>query len=181
MGQLLADRLHKRAAEETNDARKIVDLVKAAIDQTRHMAKGLLLADIDAEGLPSALLEFCSATTEQFRVACTFNNQGPTVSLPSENGVSSHLFRIAQEAVRNAVRHGGAKHIDVSLRAANRCLTLVVKDDGAGLPPVGQRGAGLGLRIMAHRAQMIGATFSIERLSTGGTIGECRLPLTPHE
>ena len=180
-GQLLADRLQERSAEETDDARKLVNLVKTAIAQTRQMAKGLLLADIDAEGLLSALSEFCATTTEQFRVTCTFVNKDPPVSLPSDNGVSSHLFRIAQEAVRNAVRHGGAKHIDVSLHTRNHCLTLMVQDDGSGLPPASQRGEGLGLRIMAHRAQMIGATFAIERLPTGGTIVRCLLPLSSNE
>ena len=180
-GQLLADRLRERAAEETDDARKVVELVKTAIAQTRQMAKGLLLADIDAEGLPAALVEFCASTTGQFRVYCTFANQEPTGPLPSGNGVSNHLFRIAQEAVRNAVRHGGAKHIDVSLHTDNRSLSLVVQDDGTGLPPASLRGEGLGLRIMAHRAQMIGASFAIERAPGGGTIVQCKLPLQAHE
>jgi signal transduction histidine kinase len=175
-GQLLADRLRERGAEETADARMVVDLVKTAITQTRHMAKGLLLADIDAEGLPAALFEFCATTAEQFRVACTFVNEEPAVLLPPGTGVASHLFRIAQEAVRNAIRHGGAKHIEVRLHARNQGLTLVVQDDGSGLPPPAARGAGLGLRIMAHRAQMIGATCTIERAPTVGTIVQCTLP-----
>jgi signal transduction histidine kinase len=180
-GQLLADRLQERAAEETADARKVVGLVKSAIAQTRHMAKGLLLADIDAEGLPSALLEFCATTGAQFRVTCTFSNEDPVVSLPPEHGVASHLFRIAQEAVRNAIRHGGAKHIKVSLHCWNRQLHLKIQDDGSGLPPPGNRGEGLGLRIMAHRAGMIGATFIIERVPAGGTLVQCSLPLLAHE
>jgi signal transduction histidine kinase len=179
-GQLLVDRLQERMAEETDDARKVVSLLKTAIAQTKHMAKGLLLADIDAEGLPSALLEFCAASAAQFRVTCSFAHQEPAESIPSGNGVSNHLFRIAQEAVRNAVRHGGAKHINVSLHTRNGSINLVVQD-GAGLPPESQRGEGLGLRIMAHRAQMIGATFTIERLSAGGTVVRCQLPLSSHE
>jgi signal transduction histidine kinase len=91
--------------------------------------------------------------------------------------MSSHLFRIAQEAIRNAVRHGAAKQIDVSLRKESHFLTLIVKDNGRGLPSPSERGKGLGLQIMAHRAQMIGATFAVERLSGGGTIVQCRLPL----
>lgn len=180
-GQLLADRLQERAAEETADARKLVGLIKTAIAQTRHMARGLLLADIDSEGLPSALFEFCTTTAGQFRISCTFFNEEPIVSLPPGNGVASHLFRIAQEAVRNAARHGGAKHINVSLHTRDRQLTLMVRDDGSGLPPPSRRGAGLGLRIMAHRAEMIGATLAIERAPTGGTLVQCTLPLPSHE
>ncbi len=174
-GQLLADKLQERAAEEAGDARKIVGLVKTAIAQTRHMAKGLLLADIDSEGLPSALQEFCATTADQFRISCVFVNEQLSVSLPAGTGVASHLFRIAQEAVRNAVRHGGARHIEVHLRARNQLLTLVVQDDGSGLPPVAARGSGLGLRIMAHRAAMIGATFAVERTPTGGTRVLCTM------
>jgi signal transduction histidine kinase len=176
-GQLLAERLQERAAEETPDAFRVVDLVKTAIAQTRLMAKGLLLADIDPEGLPPALAEFCAVTTAQFRVACIFITEEPTVSLPPGNGVASHLLRIAQEAVRNAVRHGGAKRVEVRLHNRDQRLTLMVRDDGSGLPPAAQRSGGLGLRIMAHRAEMIGATFAIERAPAGGTIVECSLPL----
>ena len=179
--QLLADRLQDRAAEETADARKIVGLVKSAIEQTRRMAKGLLLADIDAEGLPNALFEFCATTTEQFRVTCTFVNQATTLSFPHVNGVANHLFRIAQEAVRNAVRHGGAKWVEVRLHSRDNRLRLSIEDDGSGLPPISRRGEGLGLRIMVHRAKMIGAAFAIERAASGGTIVQCTLPPPSHE
>jgi signal transduction histidine kinase len=180
-GQLLADRLAERGAEETGDARQLVGLVKTAISQTRQMAKGLLLADIDSEGLSAALFEFCAMTTEQFRVACTFTGGEATGWSPPDDGVASHLFRIAQEAVRNAIRHGAAQHIAVRLDGRGDRLTLVVEDDGTGLPPPAQRGQGLGLRIMAHRAEMIGATFAIARGAAGGTLVQCSLPLTTHE
>jgi signal transduction histidine kinase len=175
-GQLLADRLQKRAAEETAEARKVVGLVKAAIDQTRRMAKGLLLAEIDAEGLSVALSELCTIISEQHRITCTFVNHEPAVLLSQETGVASHLFRIAQEAVSNAIRHGGAKHIEVRLQLEHQRLTLAVRDDGSGLPPAAQRGGGLGLRIMAHRARLIGATFTVGPAPGGGTLVLCTLP-----
>ena len=131
--------------------------------------------------MATLMVEFCAATAGQFRVTCTFANREPIGPLPLGNGVSSHLFRIAQEAVRNAIRHGGAKNIEVSLNTQNRCLNLVVQDDGSGLPPAPERGEGLGLRIMAHRAQMIGATFTVERRPAGGTLVQCLLPLPAHE
>lgn len=173
-GQILAERLQERAAEETNEARKLVGLIKAGIEQTRQMAKGLLLADIDANGLTSALREFCSNTSEQFRMDCVF--VGETRVLQCENGVANHMYRIAQEAVRNAIRHGGAKRIDVSLRIEQEMLTLSVSDDGSGLPPPETRRPGLGLRIMEHRARIIGATFAIETPPEGGTLVVCKLP-----
>jgi signal transduction histidine kinase len=178
-GQLLVEKLQERAAPETGDAKRLVALITAAIAQTRQMAKGLLLADIDQEGLPGALQEFCAGAAVQFRVRCAFLSEGP-VSLP-EAGVASHLYRIAQESVRNAIRHGQAKQVEVNLRATGDRLILTVRDDGDGLPPPAARGKGLGLRIMTHRAQMIGATFTIETPPTGGTKVVCTLPLPAHD
>lgn len=173
-GQLLAEKLQERAAEETADAKKVVTLVKKAIEQTHQMAKGLLLADIDADGLTSALQEFCITTAEQFRVDCVFRCEG-NVSLV-EGGLATHLYRIAQEAVRNAIRHGQARHIEVGLLVVDRHVVLTVRDDGVGLPPPDRHGRGLGLRIMAHRAKMIGAVFAIETPPEGGTVIVCNLP-----
>lgn len=174
-GQVLAEKLQERGAPESADARKLVSLIKTGIDQTRQMAKGLLLADIDAEGLTAALREFCANTTAQFRVNCSFAGQGDVAF--AENGVASHLYRIAQEAVRNAIQHGRARHVVVSLRLIGQRVQLSVADDGAGLPPPAERGAGLGLRIMEHRARIIGASFAIERRPEGGTMVACELPL----
>ena len=176
-GHILAEKLAERGASEAPDARKLVSLVKTAIEQTRQLAKGLLLAEISPQGLPSALHELAAATAAQFRVACVFSCD-ERIALP-EGGTATHLYRIAHEAVRNAARHGRARRIEVALAAAGvGAITLTVRDDGAGLPPAGARGEGLGLRIMAHRAQIIGATFAIESPAGGGTVMTCRLPTT---
>jgi signal transduction histidine kinase len=92
-----------------------------------------------------------------------------------ENGTATHLYRIAQEAVRNAVRHGKARRIEVSLSSGGSGVVLTVSDNGIGLPEPERRGDGLGLRIMKHRAAMIGATFEIAALETGGTLVTCAL------
>lgn len=178
-GQLLAEKLEERAAPETADAKKMVSLVKIAIGQTRKMAKGLLLADIDADGLAGALQEFCASATEQFRVKCLF--EGESRMPLRESGVASHLYRIAQESVRNSVRHGHASEVKVYLGGTKEKLELSIHDDGVGMPPPEKRGEGLGLRIMAHRAQIIGATFAIETKPGKGTVVLCSLPLLPHE
>jgi len=175
-GQLLVEKLHERGAEEAADVGQIVALVKSAIEQTRQMAKGLLLAEIDPESLPNALREFCVNATTQFRVNCIFNCEGK-VSL-SESGLATHLYRITQEAVRNAIRHGQARHIEVDLLVVDRRLVLTIRDDGMGLPPPDLRRRGLGLRIMAHRAGMIGAAFAIESPPEGGTMVVCNLQLS---
>ena len=89
---------------------------------------------------------------------------------------ASHLFRIAQESVTNAVKHGKAAHIGIRLKAGNGGrLTLTVTDDGRGLPSENSCRAGMGLGVMRYSADTIGATLDNRRRSAGGTIVECTL------
>ena len=91
--------------------------------------------------------------------------------------VATHLYRIAQEAITNAVRHGKARSINIRLDSTADEIILTIIDDGIGLPENARNGEGLGLRIMAYRASMIGATFNIERASSLDT---CHLTLASH-
>jgi signal transduction histidine kinase len=173
-GQILSEKLEARNAEEAADARQLVGLVNAAIEQTRHLAAGLLLEAIEPEGLLTSLQDLATSTTEQFRVPCVFRTDGSVTV--TESATATHLFRIAQEAVRNAVRHGKPRRIDLALSGEDSGFALAVRDDGVGLPRTAAAGQGLGLRIMAHRAAIIGARFSIESPPAGGTTIVCRLP-----
>ena len=173
-GQILSEKLESRNAEEAADARRVVSLVNSAIDQTRHLAKGLLLEAVEPEGLRTALEELAKTTTEQSRLPCVLRCEGD-VTL-NESGTATHLYRIAQEAVRNALRHGKPRRIDIALAGEGGGMMLSVRDDGVGLPRTAAGSTGLGLRIMAHRAMIIGASFSIEAPAGGGTSIICRLP-----
>ena len=92
------------------------------------------------------------------------------------SGTAPHLFRIAQEGVRNAVRHGKARRIQIVLSHEGGDIALRVRDDGVGVPRAQPSNQGLGLRIMAHRAMIIGASIAIESPPDGGTLIVCRLP-----
>lgn len=155
----------------------VVALIEQGIEQTRSIAKGLLLAEIEREGFVDAMRELAAATSRQFQVVCDFKaDEAPDVGA---NETATHLFRIAQEALRNAARHGHARRLEMTLGRRHGGLAMIVRDDGVGLPPPESRGDGLGLRIMAHRAAIIGAAFSIEKSPRGGTIVECLLPPRP--
>jgi signal transduction histidine kinase len=91
-----------------------------------------------------------------------------------EPDVAIHLYRIAQEAITNAVKHSNAKEIVVRLEAGTNGLTLTICDDGVGMPP--KLPGGMGLRTMAYRASVIGATFKVERLLSRGTRVTCQWP-----
>jgi signal transduction histidine kinase len=88
-----------------------------------------------------------------------------------------HLYRIIQESVNNAVRHGKARHVSIILKEKKGQLSLTITDDGIGLPDDLDRRKGLGLSIMRHRARMIGAEFSVKNNPKGGTSVTCRLAL----
>ena len=176
-GQVLFETLRDRAAPEARDAQKMVALVKTAIEQTRQLAKGLLLAEVTPDGLPAALHELAAATREQFRVDCVFADGGSMPQLA--DGAATHLYRIAFEAVRNAVRHAQPRRVEMRLAEEPAgALVLTIRDDGRGLPVPGARGEGLGLRIMAHRAEIIGAEFSVGPAPAGGTLITCRVSVT---
>jgi signal transduction histidine kinase len=87
-----------------------------------------------------------------------------------------HLYRIAQEAVSNAIKHGEAKDVVIQLESSRSGCVLRVIDDGTGLPPSPQNGKGMGLRIMAYRSGLIGAGIEIQKRSPTGTEVTCSLP-----
>src|SRR5690606_20316966 len=109
-----------------------------------------------------------------FGVPCKFRTKG-TVEL-ADNAAATHLYRIAQEAVNNAVKHAEAGAITVSLTRQQGRLHLRVEDDGQGIPDGAfAEAGGLGLRTMRYRADLIGASLDIRRCRSGGTCVECSL------
>ena len=171
-GQILVEKLTAEKSPETADAIKIVSLIKTAINQTRLLAKGLLLVEVDPEGLRTALQEMARSTADQFKIECTLQFEGDPKT--REGAVATHLYRIAHEAVRNALAHAKTKRVLIRLFETKEGLTLTVRDFGVGLP-ARREGSGLGLRIMAHRASIIGAAFAVETPPDGGTLVICRL------
>lgn len=173
-GQVLGEKLAARAAPETTDARRIVSLIEESITLTRNLAHGISPVDMDREGLIIALQEFTANISQLFKVRCLFDSDSPP-RIP-DAATATHLYRIAQEAVNNAIRHGKPKQILVCLSNQKGGLDLTVEDDGSGLPEDWQKSHGLGTRIMAHRAAMIGGSLSLEPNPTGGTFVKCSLP-----
>lgn len=174
VAQALGAALAARSAPEAPEVGKIVALIEQGIEQTRSLAKGLLLAEIERDGLVTALKGLADSVRAQHRIECEFSCD--TVVSLSESGTATHIYRIAEEATRNAIRHGKARRITLALSTEADELVLAVRDDGSGIPAPGRRGQGLGLRIMAHRAAIIGASFAATAQPQGGTRVECRLP-----
>ena len=175
-GQVLAERLTAHALSEADDAARIVGLIEDAIELTRGLARGLSPVALEAEGLTIALSALADQTTSQFYLPCMFRADAP-IRL-TDPTAATHLYRIAQEAVGNAIRHGRPNRIAITLAEvpADR-LILTIRDDGIGLPPDAARhGVGLGLRIMAHRARMINAVLDVRAGADRGAVVECSFP-----
>jgi signal transduction histidine kinase len=176
-GQVLAERLGARTLPEAADAAKVVGLVEEGIDLARSLARGLYPVEMEAEGLMAALQELAGNLTKGTKVRCVFACEA--LVLVRDDAAATHLYRIAQEAVRNAIRHGKPGRIEIRLSEHDGGVQLAVEDDGLGMPETLRPNDGLGIRIMAHRAAMIGGTISIEPALTGGTVVTCSLPGPP--
>jgi len=171
--QVLSEQLGSRGDPAAGSARGIVSLVEEAIAQTRSLANGLLLAAIQPDRLAAELEKLARIVSEKHGIDCRLLLRGEPRA-PDE-ATASHLFRIAQEAVRNSLKHARPSHLEIVFSDEGGHLTLTVSDDGPGLPRK-RRGPGLGLRIMAHRAELIRADFAVEPGAGGGTRVRCRLP-----
>jgi PAS domain S-box-containing protein len=172
--QNLAAARHKAAAQAGEIARHVRD----TIQQTRSLAHGLAPVLQEDEGLASALRELAESTSRIFRLNCEFHCAAP-VPL-RDHAAAVHLFRIAQEAVSNAIKHGKAPRVEIHLRAVGTRVVLIVKDHGSGLPRALPRRGGMGLRIMQYRAGAIGASLAVQRDPDGGTSVVCSLQPSPH-
>jgi signal transduction histidine kinase len=172
-GQVLCNDLAARGLAQASDAERIVGLIEEAIELARGFARGLSPVTTDAGGLVLALTELAGNMTDQFFVNCEFRCPG-RVEL-RDPAKAMHLYRIAQESISNAIRHGRAGHVSIQLdQDAQGEVTLSIEDNGGGLPPPeARRAAGQGMRIMAQRARMINASLEIRDGTTGGVIVRC--------
>lgn len=167
LAQVLAQKLSSKSKEASARAHDIAKAVREGISQTRLLARGLSPVTLEAEGLMSALAELAINTEKIFRVPSRF--LCPVEVKFADHAAATHLFRIAQEAVSNAIKHGKAKNISLELTETDTHLHLRVSDDGIGFPENFTASGGMGLRIMQTRIGMVGGALTIERPPNGGT------------
>jgi two-component system sensor kinase FixL len=148
----------------------VVGNIRAAILEARMLARGLSPVQLESDGLMSALQELVSTTEQLFKISCRFNCEQPV--LIEDNAIATHLYRIAQEAIHNAIKHGQATHVSVTLANSDE-PTLTISDDGLGLPAELCSSKGMGVHIMNYRAGMIGGRLSIAASQGSGTKVVC--------
>ncbi|HXH28809.1 MAG TPA: PAS domain-containing sensor histidine kinase [Candidatus Polarisedimenticolia bacterium] len=156
-------------------AAEVGELLKETILQARDLAHGFEAVGLDEAGLEGALEVLALDIRHLFGVTCTLEYERSFPALRLEK--ATHLFRIAQEAVNNAVTHGKGDRIEITLRRRDGKGLLTVRDDGAGLPEQEPPSNGVGLHTMAYRARLIGGSLELSRRTPRGTAVECVFPL----
>ena len=170
--QVLKEKLAARYSPETNDAERLVQCLEEGIDFTRNLARGFFSPELRAEGLVVALQNLAETISEQSGINCVLHDDE---LIPiHDSTVANQLYRIAQEAVTNSIKHAAASHIHIRLAMDGPELCLSVVDDGVGIPDNPQS-EGLGLHLMRHAAALSGGTFDIRRNNGKGTIATCRV------
>jgi PAS domain S-box-containing protein len=159
MCQVLEQKLAAKSKAESKQVGEITQHIRDAISHTRQLARGLSPVELEANGFMSALHELAANVQKIFRVECRIECPKPV--LIRNNVFATHLYRIVQEAINNAVKHGGAKNIFISLKPAGDRFALTVTDDGTGFSDETKKSGGMGLHIMKYRASVLDAALEV--------------------
>jgi two-component system CheB/CheR fusion protein len=176
--QALERRLERGGSVSGTDFAPLSSLLADTIDEAHNIARGLCPLEPDPEALAPALRALTKRMQKVVAVRCECVTAGDVRVTDPE--VAQHLYRIAQEALSNAVRHAKASRISLEFRGTDSEFTLQVEDDGVGLPAASPAG-GMGLRTMTYRAQILGGQLTVEPAPGGGTLVTCRVPRSEGE
>jgi two-component system, LuxR family, sensor kinase FixL len=160
--------LRRRDDSEADKVAEIADLADRARSHLRSLVKGLSPVSLGGDGFMVAMRDLTSTAEELFGITCRLECDTPVVV--GDIGVATHLYYIAREALNNAVQHGGADSVVVSISLDSGQITMSIEDNGVGLPDDWRRREGNGLRIMRYRAKMIGGSFDLRPASPRGTV-----------
>jgi PAS domain S-box-containing protein len=167
---IMADQLQEKGVTESSELERIGNLVNETITQTRGVARGLFPVRLEENGLVSAIEEFAANAESLFKIQCEFLCNKPFLAVDST--VSLHLFYIIQEAVLNAVKHGKATSVLISITQDGDHFVLNIRDNGAGFKAPGSS-TGMGIRIMRYRTSVIGSTLDLKSEPGQGTQITC--------
>lgn len=168
-------RLAKKNNDEAKEASKIHVLVQQAMSHASDLAHDLATLNPKDKDLPGALNDLADHAREVFAISCSFNAHGPIPAL--EANTVGQMYKIAQEALTNAIKHGKARNVSISLGNGSENVVMVIENDGKPFPAMKSRSTGMGLRIMNYRASLIGASLEIDSAGESGTLVKCSLPV----
>lgn len=171
LSRALEKTLAAKKLPEAAEAAEISKLVIEALAQTRNLARGLFPVEVESTRLCQSLKELSHTAEQLFNLSCTVECDSDLII--NNKNASTHLFRLAQEAINNAVKHGRAQRVTIVLGSSGDKAVLRIIDDGVGFPTEGVKRSGLGIRIMTYRAQKVGGTLEIHPGPHGGTVVTC--------
>lgn len=173
----VAQKLRNEGMSCSEDVEEISNLVKEADEYAKTLARGLVHINFEKDGLKAAFNQLAVQVEKLFDIECKVScNGGINIS---NNMKIMHLYRIAQESISNAVKHGKAKNIDITLQAKNGTLKLSIEDDGIGFNNMSQKNNGLGIHIMRYRASILSGRIEIFETENQKTNIVCSIPLNP--
>jgi signal transduction histidine kinase len=172
--KVLANKLHAQSRPEADLANQLAGMIERAIELTRVLSHSLRPIEMKEDGLLDGFRELAKNINDNGHINCIFECS-KVVTLATVDA-NMHLYRIAQEAINSAIRHGGAKNITILLKSIETHVILVITDDGKGLASESWIKDGLGRQIMNYRASLIDATLEVELLPQGGTRVTCCVP-----
>ncbi len=168
-------KLTKDKAAYADEAVRIHALVQQAMSHASDLAHDLATLDLAEKDLPSALEDLAAHAGHLFSIGCRFAPAGAIPAL--DPSVVVQLYKIAQESVTNAIKHGKATRVKITLEHGAEALTLVIQNNGLPFPDLRSQATGMGLRIMNYRANLIGASLDIRAKGNRGTRVSCSVPL----
>lgn len=180
IAKALEQKLAVMAPAQAPDAAEIAKLINNAIDQTRDLARGLAPVEIEEGGLLSALQNFAAAIERLYHISCVFTFDKRTritkTKYPYGPRLATHLYRIVQEAVNNAIKHGNAKSIIIAMTTVRARGILTIQNDGTEFSVNNDKKSGMGLRSMRYRSRMIGAKLKVGRDARWPVVVTCSYP-----
>ncbi|QDV38466.1 Sensor histidine kinase LiaS [Tautonia plasticadhaerens] len=173
MADAMVQALAAQGRPEAGRAARLLDLLGGLQQRVRVLCRGLMMVEIDSGRLMSALTDLADKVDAMDGIRCTFECPDPMAV--ADPRTATYLFRIAQEAVSNAMKHGGAQAVCIGLRRQDRGIRLEIRDDGRGFPPSSRLREGMGLKIMRYRAESIGGMLEIRPARGGGSKVACQI------
>ena len=170
----LEQQLRAKGLPEAVAAARISKRIHQAAQQTHSLATELFPVELKRHGIVGALRQLAADIREMFDVSCRFESNWRKIPLRDER-VARDLYRIAQEAMNNAVKHAKCTHLSVTLTASDAAVIVMVHDNGIGMRPVATQRRDMGMEIMRHRASRIGATLEVQSVPGKGTTVICSL------
>ncbi len=169
-------KLRDKELPESEKAGELAQGIPRALGQVRSIVKGLIPMEVTVAGVETALLMLLNGIEKQTGIKCSLD--GTDAIYVPDDYCAVQFYRITQEAVNNAIKHGKADQISVVIRSDEQTLRIEIRDNGIGISTDAQKAAGCGLRIMRYRARAVGGKVETQRMAQGGTLVACTVPRT---